>query len=93
LVLVVIALHKQRRTITNFFLANLAIADLCVGVFCVLPNLSTYLSPQWLLGRVREPQAHTFYTMSQMTASHVKIAAYVQFGITLFGIAKMQIAV
>jgi len=53
LVLVVIAVHKRMRTITNFFLANLAVADLCVGVFCVLPNLSTYLSPHWLLGRVR----------------------------------------
>src|SRR6218665_1759992 len=40
------------RTITNFFLANLAVADLCVGVFCVLPNLSRYLQPHWILGRV-----------------------------------------
>jgi len=53
LVLVVIAVHKRMRTITNFFLANLAVADLCVGVFCILPNLSTYLTPSWLFGRVR----------------------------------------
>jgi len=57
----VIAAQKQMRTITNFFLANLAVADLCVGVFCVLPNLSTYLSPHWLLGRVRE-QSCTYFT-------------------------------
>ena len=56
--LVVIAVHKQMRTITNFFLANLAVADLCVGVVCVLPNMSTYvLSPYWRLGRVCEPHS------------------------------------
>ncbi|KAK2153156.1 hypothetical protein LSH36_305g01023 [Paralvinella palmiformis] len=40
------------RNVTNFFLANLALSDLCVGVFCVLPNLSKFLSPYWLLGKV-----------------------------------------
>ncbi|RUS72302.1 hypothetical protein EGW08_019934, partial [Elysia chlorotica] len=40
------------KTRTNFFLANLAAADLCVGVFCVLPNLLKFLYLQWLLGRV-----------------------------------------
>jgi len=60
LVLVVIAVHKRMRTITNFFLANLAAADLCVGVFCVLPNLATYLSPYWLFGRVRVQDTHAY---------------------------------
>ncbi|WAR24827.1 TRISR-like protein [Mya arenaria] len=37
---------------TNVFLANLAIADISVGIFCVLPNLSTFLQHDWVLGRV-----------------------------------------
>ncbi len=52
LVLFVVARHRKMRTVTNFFLANLAAADLCVGIFCVLPNLSVYLSPYWVLGKV-----------------------------------------
>ena len=47
-----VARSPRLRSMTNFFLANLAVADLCVGVFCVIPNLSTYLSPTWILGRV-----------------------------------------
>lgn len=38
------------RTLTNFFLANLACADLCVGIFCVYQNLSLYLMASWNLG-------------------------------------------
>ena len=52
MVLYAIARSPRLRSMTNFFLANLAIADLCVGVFCVLPNLSTYLEPNWILGKV-----------------------------------------
>ena len=48
----VILRHRKMRTVTNFFLANLAAADLCVGIFCVLPNLIQNLSPSWVLGRV-----------------------------------------
>jgi hypothetical protein len=40
------------RSVVNFCLANLAVADLSVGIFCVLPNLSLYMSQQWLIGRV-----------------------------------------
>ena len=53
LVLFVVGRHRKLKTNTNFFLANLAAADLCVGVFCVLPNLSLFLSPYWVLGKVR----------------------------------------
>ena len=41
------------RSVVNFCLANLAVADFCVGVFCVLPNLSLYMSQHWHGGRVR----------------------------------------
>ncbi|KAK8776412.1 hypothetical protein V5799_030234 [Amblyomma americanum] len=38
------------RTITNFFLTNLAVADLCVGLFCVYQNMSVYLMGEWPFG-------------------------------------------
>ncbi|CAL1534378.1 unnamed protein product, partial [Lymnaea stagnalis] len=52
LVLVVTTKSARMKTRTNFFLANLAAADLCVGVLCVLPNLMSFLDPGWLLGKV-----------------------------------------
>ncbi|CAG7717402.1 unnamed protein product [Allacma fusca] len=42
-VLLVVSLHWRMRHITKFCLANLAFADLCVGLFCVYQNLFTYL--------------------------------------------------
>jgi len=53
LVIVVILCNRKMRNDVNFFLMNLAIADLCVGIFCVMPNLYLYISQYWLLGRVR----------------------------------------
>ncbi|CAN8025637.1 unnamed protein product [Ixodes persulcatus] len=50
LVVVVVVVHRRMRTITNFFLTNLAVADLCVGLFCVYQNLSIYLMDEWPLG-------------------------------------------
>lgn len=38
------------RGVTNFFLANLAVADLCVGIFCVYQTLTNYIMNSWLLG-------------------------------------------
>lgn len=43
LVILVVTMSRRLRSTTNFFLANLAVADLCVGVFCVMQNLSIYL--------------------------------------------------
>jgi hypothetical protein len=43
MVILVVTISRRLRSITNFFLANLAVADLCVGVFCVYQNFSTYV--------------------------------------------------
>ncbi|XP_049549311.1 trissin receptor-like isoform X2 [Anopheles darlingi] len=50
LVILVVTLSRRLRSITNFFLANLAVADLCVGVFCVMQNLTIYLIESWVFG-------------------------------------------
>lgn len=50
LVVIVVVMHRRMRTVTNFFLTNLAVADLCVGVFCVYQNLSIYLMDEWPFG-------------------------------------------
>jgi hypothetical protein len=52
MVLFAIIKSARLRSLTNFFLANLAVADFWIGVFCVLPNLSTFFSQKWILGRV-----------------------------------------
>jgi len=72
LVILVVAAHHRMRTVTNFFLVNLALSDLCVGIFCVLPNMSTYLSPFWILGKV----SFSIYTI---TSCHsFRISRYTQ---------------
>lgn len=48
MVILVVMMSRRLRSITNFFLANLAVADFCVGVFCVLQNLSIYLIDRWV---------------------------------------------
>ena len=53
LVVYVIVRHRRIRHVTSFFLVNLAVSDLGVGVFCVLQQLAVYMSPIWLIGRVR----------------------------------------
>ncbi|KAF5307850.1 hypothetical protein FQR65_LT06582 [Abscondita terminalis] len=50
LVILVVTMSRRLRSITNFFLANLAVADFCVGIFCVFQNLSIYLATDWILG-------------------------------------------
>ncbi|XP_064605960.1 trissin receptor-like [Liolophura sinensis] len=64
LVLFVILRNIRMRSRTNFFLANLALADLCVGLFCVFPNMSTFLSPTWILGRA---MCKVYYFVHQMS--------------------------
>ncbi|XP_076683775.1 trissin receptor-like isoform X2 [Andrena cerasifolii] len=50
MVIVVVTFSRRMRSITNLFLANLAVADLCVGVFCVYQTLTNYLMNSWRLG-------------------------------------------
>lgn len=52
IVLLVLTKSTQMRTRTNLFLANLAVADLFVGVFCILPAIFRYSSAQWTHGRI-----------------------------------------
>ncbi|XP_066138340.1 trissin receptor-like isoform X2 [Euwallacea fornicatus] len=50
LVILVVTLSGRLRGPTNFFLGNLAFADLCVAVFCVYQNLFNYIVESWILG-------------------------------------------
>ncbi|XP_003701231.2 trissin receptor isoform X1 [Megachile rotundata] len=50
LVILVVTFSRRLRGVTNFFLANLAMADFCVGIFCVYQTLTNYLTNSWLLG-------------------------------------------
>ncbi|ESN98119.1 hypothetical protein HELRODRAFT_193096 [Helobdella robusta] len=50
IVFLVIMLSKQIRSTVNFFLANLALADLFVGVFCIIPNLISALNQEFISG-------------------------------------------
>ncbi|XP_043262816.1 trissin receptor [Colletes gigas] len=50
MVIFVVSFSRRLRSITNFFLANLAVADFCVGIFCVYQTLTNYLTNSWQLG-------------------------------------------
>lgn len=50
MVIFVVTFSRRLRSITNFFLANLAVADFCVGIFCIYQTLTNYLMNSWQLG-------------------------------------------
>ncbi|XP_071483213.1 uncharacterized protein [Diadema antillarum] len=52
LVICVIFRNRSMRTVTNFFLANLAVADLMVALFCIIPQMMWFVMPTWPLGAV-----------------------------------------
>lgn len=64
LVILVVCLNRRMRTTTNFFLVNLAIADLCVGTFCVYQNISLYLMEKWIFGNFLCKMYHFVHGMS-----------------------------
>ncbi|XP_054772013.2 trissin receptor-like [Lytechinus pictus] len=68
LVVYVIARNKSMHTVTNFFLANLALADLLVAVFCVIPQLLWYVLDSWPLGLLI-CRLHKYMTSAATTAS------------------------
>ncbi|XP_022236815.1 trissin receptor-like, partial [Limulus polyphemus] len=64
LVILVVAFHRRMHTITNFFLTNLAVADFCVGLFCVYQNLYNYLAESWSLGNFLCKMYHFVQSLS-----------------------------
>ncbi|PIK43923.1 putative galanin receptor type 1, partial [Apostichopus japonicus] len=52
LVIYVIVKNKKLRTVTNFFLGNLAVADLLVAIFCIIPKMMNFVMPNWPLGSI-----------------------------------------
>ena len=64
LILVIIISNRNMRTVTNFFLANLAIADLLVGIFCVFQNAVHFVFFEhgiWPFGRI---MCHSYSKLS-----------------------------
>ncbi|ODM91161.1 Neuropeptide Y receptor, partial [Orchesella cincta] len=49
-VLVVVKRLRRMKTVTNYFIFNLAVADLLVLLFCLLPNLVSNIFIPWVLG-------------------------------------------
>nr|XP_022287463.1 trissin receptor-like [Crassostrea virginica] len=81
MVLTAIVRTVRLRSLTNFFLANLAIADFSVGVFCVLPTLSTFLSQTWLLGqamcKIYYFMWNLSYTVSILILTAIAVERYI----------------
>lgn len=59
-ILFVIVSNKAMRTSTNFFLANLAIADFLVGIFCVFQNAAHFVIYEHGIWPFGEILCHTY---------------------------------
>ncbi|XP_035218203.1 trissin receptor-like [Stegodyphus dumicola] len=78
LVIFVVIMHRRMRTITNFFLTNLAVADLCVGLFCVYQNLSFYLTTHWAFGEFLCKMYHFIHSLSYTSSIAILIVISVE---------------
>lgn len=78
LVISVVAMHRRMRTVTNFFLTNLAFADLCVGLFCVYQNLSFYLTTHWAFGEFLCKMYHFIHSLSYTASIAILIVISVE---------------
>ncbi len=74
----VLALNRGMRTATNFFLLNLAIADLCVALFCVYQNLSLYLSSNWAFGDLLCRMYHFIHALSYTASVYTLVSISVE---------------
>ncbi len=74
----VLALNRGMRTATNFFLLNLAIADLCVALFCVYQNLSLYLSSNWAFGDLLCRMYHFIHALSYTASVYTLVVISVE---------------
>jgi hypothetical protein len=77
-VIAVLALNRGMRTATNFFLLNLAIADLCVALFCVYQNLSLYLSSNWAFGDLLCRMYHFIHALSYTASVYTLVVISVE---------------
>ncbi|XP_072167527.1 G-protein coupled receptor 54-like [Diadema setosum] len=50
IVIYIIGKHRDMRTVTNYFVANLAIADITFLIFCVIPTVIVIGMNDWPLG-------------------------------------------
>ncbi|XP_072044783.1 uncharacterized protein [Amphiura filiformis] len=64
LVIFVIARNRSMQTVTNFFLANLAVADLLVAMCCVIPKLLWFILESWTLGSFVCRMHHTMISLT-----------------------------
>eukprot|EP00058_Branchiostoma_floridae_P009316 XP_002594804.1 hypothetical protein BRAFLDRAFT_61467 [Branchiostoma floridae] len=66
LVIVVVVWNRNMRTVTNFFITNLAVADLLVGVFCLPFNLADNILTSWPFG---EAMCKVFLSVQVLSVS------------------------
>ncbi|XP_054707241.1 LOW QUALITY PROTEIN: tachykinin-like peptides receptor 99D [Uloborus diversus] len=48
-VLLIVAISRRMRTVTNYFIANLAVADIVIGLFCIPFQFQAALLQRWVL--------------------------------------------
>ena len=81
LVILVICVQRKLHSVTNYFLANLAVCDLCVSLFCVYQNLSLYLTSEWLFGETLCKMYHFMqslaYTASIISMLLISVERYI----------------